>query len=1253
MKRAPLLLFLTLLLTACSSPGGEDPEEDNYIVMPFDLKTPPKKDTGPGDVGEITDLSGEETDIIAPELTDVTDAFTEEVDVVLSDTKDQEAPEEIPDLVEQDLTPLIEPGFGNYGSMTISPHGILVGGQYVQLRFAQIDYWKFPAERWDYLMDMAKEAGFNGISTAACWRRHERAQGIFDFTTGNLSLGEFLDKAAARGMYVYFSAGPWIDGESLGCMPDWLTSQAGNLPSPVADGKLALRVSDADFLGLVSLYFDQLNPVVGARQWTGFQQGYVLFYQLESAYDVFYFLKDAEARMSQEMLGIPVPPLNAGLYLSQLKDAVTMDGITIPLLTSLTGDFENGGKHVLGTGDAPGIYPAFIMDTRSPYKPMELKLAQIRKEMRTFSLHGMTFEAAPGVAVGVLPSATHLARTLMGGADAVVVKGFAAALLPPDGASLGLNAAGTGLFSELESAGVAFGHTVEDYPSLLSPSGVPRDAYYEFRMLNLFMERFAPAFAGRDQPNRTGPNQSITPFAVEVLNGAVGAIEDHWTWPEAGPGLGIQEVMADNFADWFQFAAEPTGRATYFFDSSDGTLLVHLLNLDELDGDKNKHERQDLITKAVFNGEEIPRHSNIVVPASDDVASGEPYLGWGGKFLVINHPLGPGYPLLEYSTANIAAVREFNGRLLMVLHGKPTIKSDGAFFTEAGEISLANFGGIPDVVHNSLNGGGVFADAGGKLAVQFQHDKTGFLILSVPGGKQIEVMATTTGLARTVHFVTHFDFSDIAFFGLLRLEETEGIEGGLIVKGKIDPATDRIAMLTTAPPYTVEVDGEEVDCDYDEATLLLDCSVEPAAPLEGVASQGEPYMKHESYSGSLTDLGADYAPDAFTTMEGLPPALQTPGIAVSNGVAWYVTEVTLGAIPPGQQGFLKIDGAGDLVSVYINGTYVGSSVSLGDSPMTPMDVSMGLQVAGFRIPGGLLQQGANTLAFRVFVWGHPTDSVPLFYSAAPLLPPELDPFAAMIPHLAITGLNPVSGKGMQGAATLTIGTSTTPLAGPWTVSVGDDAGTGRTFGMHQGWHSLGPAESAAANSGFSPVPEITDEIPLPLLEGQFTWVTRSFSSEQLTAEGGLELTLAGRSAVALIFLNGTPVGMWASDEESLSQGLHSELLQGVGTRQVLADLSHNYFYSSENSVPLPWRLLQKSGGLDNRVTCLIADISPATDVDLVVPSIGTISGLGKLTRFEVRFNTDEAYQSGGPEDGSPAYWKDVEVALLPPPPPEE
>ena len=1251
MKRAPLTFFLALFLLACSS-GGEEAEKDEHIFMPFDMKQPPKKDVQPIDVvTEIDDAGAPETDLFEPDLTDLPDIFYPEFDVPLIDSVEIET-EEV-ETVEQDLTALIEPGFGNYGSMTISPKGILIGGQYEQLRFARVDYWKFPAERWDYLMDMADEAGFNGIATAACWRRHEKAQGIFDFTTGNLALGDFLDKAAARGLYVYFYAGPWIDGEALGCMPDWLTSQAGNLPSPVADGKLALRISDADFTGLVSMYFDQLNPIVGARQWTGFQQGYVLFYQLESAYDVFYFLKDAEAKISQEMLGIPVPPLNAGLYLAQLKEAVTMDGITLPLLTSITGDFENGGKHVFGTGDTPGILPAFIMDTRSPYKAMELKLAQIRKEMRTYSLHSKTYEAAPGVAVGVLPSATHLARTLMGGADAVVVKGFAAALLPLEDATLGLNTSGTGLFSDLESADVAFGPALEDYPALLTASGVPRDSYFEFRMLNLFMERFGPAFAGRDQPMRIGPNKSVSPFELEVLNEEVGAIEDHWTWPEAGMGLGIQEVMADNFADWFQFTTEATGRATYFFDSSDGTLLVHLLNLDGLDGDKNKHERQDLITKVVFNGSEIPRHSNIVVPASDDIASGEPYLGWGGKFLVINHPLGPGYPTLEYSTANIAAIEEFNDRLLMVLHGKPTIKSEGIFFTEAGEISLANFGGIPDVVHNSLNGGGVFADTGGKLAVQFQHDETGFLTISLPGGQQLEVMATTTDLAKTIHFATNFDFSKIAIFGLLRVEETEGIEGGLIVKGKIDPATDRIAMLTTAPPYTVEVDGKEVDCEYDQDTLLLDCEVQPDAPLEGSASQGETYMKQESYTGSPSELGIDYAPDAFTTMDGLPPALQTPGISVTNGVAWYVTEVTLGPIPPGQQGFLKVEGVSDLVSVFLNGTYVGSSMGLGNSPMTPMDVSMGLPAAGFRIPGGLLQQGLNTVALRVFTWGHPTAGLPMVYSAAPLLPPELDPFAAVIPHLAIAGLNPVAGKGVQGSATITVGVSSTPLPGPWTVSVGDANGTGRTLGMLQGWHSLAPAESAATNNGFNPVPEITEEISLPLLEGQFTWVTRSFSSEQLTAEGGFELAIAGRSALAMVFLNGLPIGVWASDEESISQGLHSELVQGVGTRQLLADLSHGHFFSSEDTIPLPWQLLGKSGGLDNRVSCLVMDISPATDIDLVIPSIGTISGLGKLTRFEVLFNTAEAYQAGGSLEGSPAYWKDVEVALLPPPPPEE
>jgi len=1261
-KRTILATALCLALispTGCdggSGSGNEDVMDSFWFPQPKkDTKT--ETDGGAGDVMDA--LPGPDGEIIDEPIDDIV----------------QDLPDQPPiDIIEQDLPPQEEVDtatpldidenyieerpsnypYQTYGPMTISMKGLVIGGQYVQMRMAELSYWKVPSSRWEYLMDMIKEAGFNGLYTSACWAMHEPTAGAADFQSGNLDLAQYLQMAQDKGLYVYFAAGPWVDGEAGGCLPDWVTAAATAQPSPMADQKYAIRVTDADYQAAAGLFLDQVNGIVAQYQVTSFPQGPVVFYQMESNYDSFYFLQDAQAKIMQEILGTMTTPLNPGLYMSQLRDSIQADGITVPLVTSITGDFENGGRHILGTGDAPGVYPAVDMTTETTYEAMELKLWHIRKEMREESLHGQIYTVMPGVAVGVLPSATHMARMLMAGADVVVVKDFVATVLPAAFAPVGINKRGWKTFAELDEAMVAFDTNRKDFAAPISLSGLPRRTYFAFKQLNSFMERFGAGIASKDLILHSGPNKSISAFLdLYATNPAVGAIEDKFEWPMPGPASGIIEFMSDHFKKWYQVQSEPTGRATYFTDTTDGTIVVHLMALDEIEDDENKHDRQDLITKLNVNGDEIPRHSNIIVPASDDVATGREFLGWGSKFVILNHPLGPGYPLIEYASANLWTIRQFNNRMLIVAHGKPTVKSNGVYFTEPGEISFANFGGIPDVVHNDLPGGNIHTDPGGKIAVQFQHESTGSMLITLPGGKQLMLLVTTSDLARTAWFGKDAMGYDVAVFGFDRVDSFEEGEEGTSILGVAAPSREKFFVLTDTKPYDIEAGDQSVDCEYLDLTGMLSCTATPdSLPSEEIGHSGL-YMGQESYSGSISGLGTDEYPNDFATLSGYPVGLQDPQIAAGHGVGWYATQVEIGAVQPTFEGFLALQGAGDIISVFINDTYVGSSSPVGNAPMGAPDAASGMPSAGFRIPAGIVTQGTNTVAVRVVALGRSLASTPLFYSSAPLLPPELDGFASAMPHLAVEGLNVAAQKGIWGPAKLTVGAMSVPLAGTWYVSKGDGTRMLRTRGMLKNWHNLATSPGAPGGQGFSSINDITPESPLMLQDGQITWLTTTFSSDSLVYEGGLDLALEGKSTVGLIFLNGECIGPWFSDEESLSQGLHSRLPQGTGTRQLLADLSHgNAFSSSPERVMLPDYLLNESGGQDNRVTAMILDISPALDVDLVLPALGTVQGAGSITRFDVVWNRDEA-AAGDDDPGGNLLRSSVELHLLKPPQPEQ
>jgi len=1254
-------LALPCLLLACSTGGGEkEEEEDGGLIFPgFDTYKPPQDTTNEDSPWVDLDVVSLETPFDLDGVYqdgDLIDVVDDKADVDLTTTKPDGDLEPELDIKEDDEEGPIEYPFQSFGPLTLSMKGPMLNGQYIQLRMAEVSYWKYPAERWEELLDRVEQAGFNGVYLSICWAHHESQQGNIDLATGNRNLTGFMEMIKLRGLYAFVGAGPWIDREAGGCLPTWLAAGAKANGSPVADGQFSLRKADADFQQAYAAWLDQVNAILAGYQVTSFPQGPILFYQIESNYDVFTFFQDANGRIQQDMLGIQPLPLNVGLYMAQLRDTVQTDGINVPLVTSITGDFENGGRRVLGTGDTPGIYPVIDLFTEDEYESMELKLWNLRKEMRKAVLHGQVYMVVPGIAVGVVPSPAHMARLLLAGADVVVVRDFAASSLPLSHQAVSLDREGLDVFSELNEAEVSLGSSRRDLASPVAISGLPRPSFWRFRQLNYYMSLFSGGFLGKDLPYRTGPNKTGSPHSIEISEPALGALEDKYSVPLPGPASGILELMSDHFKDWYveTFLDEPTGRATYYYDTTTGSLMVHLVNLDQVDDEVNAHEREDLLTKLTVNGQKIPRHSNIVVPATDEETGGEGALGWGSKLIILNYSLGIGYPLLEYASSNLAAARQFNGRMLIVAHGQPKVKSGGVYFTEPGEISLANIGGIPQIILNALPEGGIHTDPGGRLAVQFQHDDTGYLVLGLPGGKELVLVATTTAVARNLQFAYKDNGYEMAIMGFDRVDEVIEDETGLTIVGRVSPPSGEFIILTDSKPFKVNANGASAECDWEAQVRALHCTMDPLALPDPTIPLGDFYSRQENYSGSISDLGTSDYPDQFAQVEFAPVSLDDDLVQADSGIAWYAANVDLGAVSPSLEGFLNITGAADIASVFINGTYIGSSSPVGNVPMAATDVAIGLATAGFRVPAGVLVQGNNNVAIRVVALGRTNASLPLFYTAAPLLPPELDSLATLMPHVAVEGLNVNHYKGIWGNVKLTVGALSAPISGPWTISKGDGDRFARPYGMVKGWHAMDPNPSTPGNQGFGYNTAISENTPMGLQDGQMTWVTSTFSSgSKGDLEGGLELALEGRSAMAFVFFNGTFVGTWFSDSEAMSQGLYSKLVQGAGTRQLLADLEAPHFGSSApNIIPLPNNLLSKAGGQDNRITALFIDLSPALAADLVLPTIGTITGQGQISRFELRWNGDNWYPDATEEEAM-VVQGGIEVELLAPPAPEQ
>ncbi len=90
----------------------------------------------------------------------------------------------------------------------------------------EIHYFRIPRSKWKMMVDKAKAAGLNTVSTYIPWRWHEYKEGKFDFAGKTLkerNLIAFLDLVKKAGLYLSLRPGPMCHGEIIDDgLPAWL-----------------------------------------------------------------------------------------------------------------------------------------------------------------------------------------------------------------------------------------------------------------------------------------------------------------------------------------------------------------------------------------------------------------------------------------------------------------------------------------------------------------------------------------------------------------------------------------------------------------------------------------------------------------------------------------------------------------------------------------------------------------------------------------------------------------------------------------------------------------------------------------------------------------------------------------------------------------------------------------------------------------------------------------------------------------------
>lgn len=140
----------------------------------------------------------------------------------------------------------------------------------------EVHYFRIPRDKWKVIIEKAKAAGLNTISTYIPWRWHEYKEGKFDFTGKTLkerNLIAFLDLVKKAGLYLSLRPGPICHGEIIDDgLPAWLFDSYPQIRLKKPNGELfrgaMISFMHPDYLRLVSKWYEKIMPIIAERQFT-------------------------------------------------------------------------------------------------------------------------------------------------------------------------------------------------------------------------------------------------------------------------------------------------------------------------------------------------------------------------------------------------------------------------------------------------------------------------------------------------------------------------------------------------------------------------------------------------------------------------------------------------------------------------------------------------------------------------------------------------------------------------------------------------------------------------------------------------------------------------------------------------------------------------------------------------------------------------------------------------------------------------
>jgi len=149
----------------------------------------------------------------------------------------------------------------------------MLDGKPFQIISGEMHPARIPHEYWRHRIKMAKAMGCNTIAAYVFWNYQEVSPGVFDFSTGNHNIAEFIRICKEEGMWVLLRPGPYVCAEwDFGGLPSYLLK----IPD------IKVRCMDPRYITAMTGYINRLAKEIVPLQCVN--GGPVLMVQIENEY---------------------------------------------------------------------------------------------------------------------------------------------------------------------------------------------------------------------------------------------------------------------------------------------------------------------------------------------------------------------------------------------------------------------------------------------------------------------------------------------------------------------------------------------------------------------------------------------------------------------------------------------------------------------------------------------------------------------------------------------------------------------------------------------------------------------------------------------------------------------------------------------------------------------------------------------------------------------------------------------------------